>query len=70
MQGSMEYAAEQLERYRNVLESRVIAYFDEAVAHGDLSSMRHCARIMAEFKRGEAALVQVGDTCWSFFFCT
>ena len=33
--------------------------FDAAAAAGDLSGMAECARIMAEFRRGEAQLVQV-----------
>lgn len=60
MQGTIEYAAEKLEKYRNKLENRVIMRFDAAVAApSNLEGMAHCARIMAEFKRGEAALVQV-----------
>lgn len=36
-----------------------VAGFDEAAAAGDLGGMAKCARIMAEFRRGEAQLVQV-----------
>ena len=36
-----------------------MAGFDEAAAAGDLGGMAKSARIMAEFRRGEAQLVQV-----------
>jgi hypothetical protein len=36
----------------------VVVRFDAAAAGGDLGGMAECARIMAEFRRGEAQLVQ------------
>ncbi|KAK9823591.1 hypothetical protein WJX72_004079 [[Myrmecia] bisecta] len=56
--GTIEHAVQQLEAYRNVLENRVVSHFDAAVSQGDLGIMAECARIMAEFKRGEMSLVQ------------
>ncbi|KAL4458016.1 hypothetical protein ABPG75_012881 [Micractinium tetrahymenae] len=56
--GSLEAAVEQLELYRNVLDNRVVSRFDAALARQDLPAMADCARIMAEFSRGEAILVQ------------
>ena len=53
-------AIDRLEDYRNLLEHRVVARFDTAVGGSDLGSMMACARIMAEFKRGETSLMQVG----------
>lgn len=52
-------AIDRLEDYRNLLEHRVVARFDTAVGGSDLGSMMACARIMAEFKRGETSLMQV-----------
>lgn len=49
----------QIEAYRALLEHRVVVRFDAAAAAGDLGGMAECARIMAEFRRGEAQLVQV-----------
>lgn len=49
----------QVEAFRGVLEHRVVARFDAAVASGDLGGMSECARIMAEFRQGESQLVQV-----------
>ncbi len=48
-----------MEAFRGLLEHRVIARFDAAVAAGDLGGMAECARIMAEFRQGESQLVQV-----------
>ncbi len=54
----MSQAIDKLEDYRNLLEHRVVARFDTAVAGSDLGGMMACARIMAEFKRGETSLMQ------------
>jgi hypothetical protein len=59
VQGSIEQAVAQVEAFRGLLEHRVIARFDAAVAAGDLGGMAECARIMAEFRQGESQLVQV-----------
>ncbi|KAK9916806.1 hypothetical protein WJX75_007279 [Coccomyxa subellipsoidea] len=56
--GSIEQAVAQVEAFRGLLEHRVIARFDAAVAAGDLGGMAECARIMAEFRQGESQLVQ------------
>ncbi|KAK9835004.1 hypothetical protein WJX81_003494 [Elliptochloris bilobata] len=56
--GTVERAVSQIEAYRALLEHRVVARFDAAAAAGDLGGMAECARIMAEFRRGEAQLVQ------------
>ncbi len=58
-QGTIEHAVGQVEAFRGVLEHRVVARFDVAVAGGDLGGMSECARIMAEFCQGESQLVQV-----------
>lgn len=58
-QGTIEQAVAQIEAFRGLLEHRVIARFDAAVAAGDLGGMAECARIMAEFRQGESQLVQV-----------
>lgn len=58
-QGSIEHAVLQVESYRNVLENRVVSRFDTAAAAGDLSAMAQCARIMSQFRRGDAILMQV-----------
>jgi len=57
-QGTIEHAVSQIEAYRALLEHRVVVRFDAAAAGGDLGGMAECARIMAEFRRGEAQLVQ------------
>lgn len=59
VQGSIEQAVAQVEAFRGLLEHRVIARFDAAVAAGDLGGMAECACIMAEFRQGESQLVQV-----------
>lgn len=56
--GSIEAAVEQLELYRNVLDNRVVSRFDAALSRQDMPAMADCARIMAEFSRGESILVQ------------
>ena len=58
----MAQAIDRLEDYRNLLEHRVVARFDSAVGGSDLGTMMACARIMAEFKRGETSLMQVRQT--------
>lgn len=58
LQGSIEAAVEQLELYRNVLDNRVVSRFDAALSRQDMPAMADCARIMAEFSRGESILVQ------------
>ncbi|KAK9825577.1 hypothetical protein WJX74_007103 [Apatococcus lobatus] len=57
-QQGVAQAIDRLEDYRNLLEHRVVARFDSAVGSSDLGSMMACARIMAEFKRGETSLMQ------------
>ena len=64
-QGSIEQAVAQVEAFRGLLEHRVIARFDAAVAAGDLGGMAECARIMAEFRQGESQLVQVPASLFS-----
>ena len=59
VQGTIEAGLARLEEYRERLESRVIERYDAAVAGGMLSSMSQCARIMAEFQRGEETCIQV-----------
>lgn len=51
-QGTIENAAEQLELYRGVVDNRVVARFDAALARHDLPAMAACARTMAEFRCG------------------
>lgn len=58
-QGSIEHATQQLEAYRALLEKEVIASFDKAVHQKDLGTMAECARVMIEFERGNAVLMQV-----------
>lgn len=60
-QGTIEYARQQLEEYRNGLENRVVKSFDEAEAKRDLADMAACARVMQEFERSGTgtSLVQV-----------
>ena len=58
-QGSLEHATQQLEAYRALLEKEVIASFDKAVQQKDLGTMAECARVMTEFERGNAVLMQV-----------
>lgn len=57
-QGSLEHATQQLEAYRSLLEKEVIASFDKAVQQKDLGTMAECARVMTEFERGNAVLMQ------------
>lgn len=59
MQGSIEHASSQLEAYQALLQKEIIASFDKAVHHKDLSTMAECALVMSQFERGEAALMQV-----------
>ena len=59
MQGSIEHAGNQLEAYQALLQKEVIASFDKAVQHKDLSTMAECALVMSQFERGDAALMQV-----------
>ena len=61
LQGTIEYARQQLESYRNQLEKRVVSRFDAAEAKRDLAAMAACARVMQEFERSSSAtsLVQV-----------
>lgn len=73
VQGSIEHAGAQLEAYQALLQKEVIASFDKAVHQKDLGTMAECARVMSEFERGDAALMQVrvvmslsfGDTYFS-----
>ena len=60
VQGSIGYAVQRLDEYRQRLESRMIEKYDGAVAAGNLSTMAQCARIMSQFQRGEETCVQVG----------
>ena len=62
VQGTLDYAVQQLEGYRNELENRVVSRFDKAESRRDLADMAECARIMREFERqasGNGSLVQV-----------
>ena len=61
LQGTIEYARQQLESYRNQLENRVVSRFDAAEARRDLAAMAACARVMREFEKSSSAtsLVQV-----------
>lgn len=64
MQGTIEYAKAQVERYRAQLETRVLARFDKAEAKKDLTDMAACALIMDEFESaGGTSLVQVRLRC-------
>lgn len=58
-QGTIAYAVQRLEEYRNELENRVVRRFDSATAAGDLEAMAECSRIMTEFPRGEDIVTQV-----------
>ena len=58
-QGTIAYAVQRLEEYRNDLENRVVRRFDAATAAGDLEAMAECSRIMTEFPRGEDIVTQV-----------
>ena len=56
--GTLQAAAEQLELYRNVLDNRIVARFDTAVAAQDFEAMAECARIMAvSGPRGDSLLI-------------
>lgn len=59
LQGSIDAAMARLDEYRGRLESRIIERYDAAVVGGMLTTMAQCARIMAEFQRGEETCVQV-----------
>lgn len=58
-QGSIEYAGQKLEEYRQSLEVRVVERFDAASASGNHDDMRHCATVMSHFPRGATILVNV-----------
>ena len=49
----------QLEKYRNVLENKVVGRFDRATAEGDLAGMADSCRVMAEFDGGSDCLLKV-----------
>lgn len=60
LQGTIEYAKMQVEKYQNHLESRIIARFDKAESKKDLTDMAACALVMDEFERTSGtSLVQV-----------
>ena len=62
IQGTIEYAKLQVERYQNHLETRIIARFDKAEAKKDLTDMAACALVMDDFeKTSGTSLVQVNN---------
>ena len=67
-QGSMARAVAQLEAYRNNVEQRVVAHFDNARKLQDLDAMAACATIMSQMQQTSAKLVTVRSlACTSEF---
>lgn len=63
MQGTIEYARQQLEHYRSQLENRILSRFDKAEARKDLADMAACAALMREMENTQiSSLVQVIST--------
>ena len=61
LQGTIEYARQQLEHYRNQLENRTLSRFDKAEAKKDLTDMAACATVMREMENSQSSslLIQV-----------
>jgi hypothetical protein len=58
-QGTIEYAADKLEQFRQQLELKVVSRFDVAAGKADFPAMAQCASIMSHFPRGSETLINV-----------
>ena len=64
-QGTIEYAADKLEEFRQQLELKVVSRFDVAAGKADFPAMAQCASIMSHFPRGSETLINVSPLAQS-----